>query len=140
MIPEQAKEEALNFLTRRARSENEVRRRLSQLGWEEEIQENVITWLYHYGYLDDLAYAAAYIRDKLRFHPCGSLKLKQELEEKGISETDVNQALNKNYPIELEVKLARHLFRKQIKRGRSEIQAKRYLYGKGFSGEIIGDI
>lgn len=137
MISETAKDDALSFLTARSRSEEEVRRHLAGKSHSSADIDMVIDWLYEYEFLDDTAFAGAYIRDKLRFHPCGSLKLKHELLAKGIDETTAERALAKNYPKQLERRLAWHFYKKQRERGRSDQQAKRYLYGKGFAGDTV---
>ncbi len=140
MIFEAAKDDALTFLTTRARSEFEVRNHLTVKGWSVEQIDAVIDWLLEYGFLDDAAFTGAYIRDKLRFHPCGPKKLKHELMAKGVDESTVDRELSKNFPPQLEHRLAWHFYKKQRKRGRNDLQAKRYLAGKGFSGDTIAYI
>lgn len=137
MISEAAKDDALKFLATRARSENEVRNHLTAKGWSLEQIEAVIDWLYEYDFLDDSAFAGAYIRDKLRFHPCGPMKLKHELFVKGVDESIVDRELAKNFPPKLEYRLAWHFYKKQRQHGRSDVQAKRYLAGKGFCSHTI---
>lgn len=137
MISQRHKDAALKFLAPRRRTEQEMRLHLEKLDLALEEVEALVTWLYGYGYLDDDAYAAAYIRDKLRFHPCGSLRLRQELWDKGVDEGTIQAALAENLPVDLERRFLRHFYLKARKRGRSHVQALRYVAGKGFPSDLI---
>ncbi|MFP5527340.1 regulatory protein RecX [Peptococcus simiae] len=137
MISQRHKDAALKFLAPRRRTEQEMRLHLEKLDLALEDIEALVAWLYSYGYLDDAEYAAAYIRDKLRFHPCGSLRLRQELRDKGVDEATLQAALAANLPVDLEKRFVKHFYLKARKRGRTHVQALRYVAGKGFPGDLI---
>lgn len=134
---EGAKKDAMRYLAAKARSEAEMRRYLSKREWPDDMIDDTVDWLYHYEYLDDEAYAGAFIRDKLRFHPCGRLKIRYDLLGRGVDEHFIDRAMARNYPETLEMRLARHFYKKTVERGRSREQALRYLHQKGFSGAAI---
>lgn len=135
-----AKTDATTYLARRTRSEVEMVRYLQEKGYQGDLIDAVISWLYELEYLDDLAFAEAYIRDKLRFHPCGSKQIRIELDGRGINEDNIRKALMKNYPRSLELRMAQMLAKKKMKVSKSKNQIKRYLYQKGFEPDIISEI
>lgn len=132
-----AKNDALSFLVRRERSEQEMREFLASKNHGENDIEKVIDYLYYFEYLDDEAYAGKYIRDKINFYPCGSEKLRLELEKKGIATSIIEQSLEENFNDEQELALAKDLL---IKKKSTEIDVekkRRYLYQKGFSLDVV---
>ncbi len=140
MINQSHKDAALKFLAPRRRTEQEMRRHLAEKDLAQEDIAAVVDWLYGYGYLDDAAFAEAYIRDKLRFHPCGSLRLRQDLRRYGVAEDVLQRALAKNLPVELEKRFLNHFYQKARRRGRTHEQALRYVAGKGYPGELIHEL
>ena len=79
----QALKFAMKLLDIRKRSVFEIRKRLKQKEFEEEIINEVIKELFEYGYLNDEEFAEAYINDRINFNPRGSFLVKKELREKG---------------------------------------------------------
>lgn len=84
---------ALRFLTPRARSTAEVRERLSREGVSEDGIVEVLARLRQWGYLDDKAFAQAWVSDRTRLRPTGSKRLQAELREKGIEQDIISQVL-----------------------------------------------
>ncbi|MCC8097519.1 MAG: RecX family transcriptional regulator [Eubacterium sp.] len=80
-----ARDTALWFLGYRMRSRREITDRLKRDETPEDIIERVIGFLEEYGYIDDRAFAKAYIEEKRRLKGYGGIRLKQELYAKGIS-------------------------------------------------------
>lgn len=137
---EKAKQQALKWVARKARSEQEVRQYLEEAAYTDDIIEEVIAYLYSYQYLDDAALAGMFIRDRIRFHPCGRDKLRYDLSRKGVSDAFIEAALEENFSDEDEHVLATGLYEQQLARGRSAVQAQRYLYSKGFSADAISRV
>ncbi len=81
---------AMQLLERFDRTERDLRRKLKDSFYPEEIIGDIIDYVKKYKYLDDVRYACNYIR------MCGekysSLELKRRLFEKGIREEDVEMA------------------------------------------------
>ena len=88
-----AREEALRFLTARARSIHEVAEKLKRRGFGAEVVEQVTAELQRLRLLDDRAFARDWIDAKLRSRPSGARRIHQELRQKGISEELVAEAL-----------------------------------------------
>lgn len=80
-------EAGLRFLEARARSVAEVRRRLSQAGYREELVTATIERLSELGMLDDEAFATQWVESRDRAHPRGEHALMLELRQKGIDAT-----------------------------------------------------
>lgn len=77
-------EAALRFLEPRERSIGEVRRRLSRVGYRDELVEGAIARLVELGMLDDQAFARTWIESRDRARPRGERALRFELARKGI--------------------------------------------------------
>jgi regulatory protein len=86
-----ARDAALSLLAHRARSREELRRRLQRKDLPPAVIEQTMAWLDERGYLDDRAFAEALVRDRLRLRPRGRVGLIQELRRKGVGE-DIAQA------------------------------------------------
>jgi regulatory protein len=79
-----AREAAIRLLAQRARSEAELRQRLTRKGIAPAVVDRTLAWLDERGYLDDRAFAEAFVRDRLRLRPRGRVGLIQELRRKGV--------------------------------------------------------
>lgn len=79
-----AREAAYRLLARRARSVVELRRALARRQFSAAVVDGVLAELGDRGYLDDAAFAAAFVRDRLRLRPTGRSRLVQELRGRGI--------------------------------------------------------
>ncbi|HUG48186.1 MAG TPA: regulatory protein RecX [Candidatus Limnocylindria bacterium] len=86
-------EAAAAFLAVRPRSVAETRRRLSQLGYRQPLVEQVLERLTEMGYLDDEAFAQAWIESRDRARPRGEGALRRELAVKGVQRETVAAVL-----------------------------------------------
>ncbi|MCD8089565.1 MAG: RecX family transcriptional regulator [Clostridiales bacterium] len=133
-----AKETALRFLGFRMRSRKEIYDRLKKDDFAEEITEGVIAFLEEYGYIDDKAFAKAYIDEKRRLKGYGGIRLKQELLCKGISREIID-----GFSDELEnddIEIIKKAIDKKLKgRPPEDMKEKQRLFGhlirKGFPYE-----
>jgi regulatory protein len=91
--PELVLAAALRFLEARARSVAEVRRRLTQAGYQVPLVDGAIERLVDLGMLDDAAFARTWIESRDRARPRGERALRQELRLKGLDGTLVDEAL-----------------------------------------------
>ncbi len=76
---------ALNFLSYRQRTGREVRRKLADRGFSEQTIEAAMRRLHAVGLVDDVAFAGAYVRDRIAHRPMGMRRMVRELYMKGIS-------------------------------------------------------
>lgn len=84
---------AARFLEARPRSIAEVRRRLTAAGYRPELVEAAVGRLGELGYLDDEAFALAWIESRDRAHPRGEHALRRELRLKGLDGSLVERVL-----------------------------------------------
>jgi regulatory protein len=86
-------EAAAAFLAVRPRSVAETTRRLRHLGYPEPLIESVVERLVEMTYLDDAAFARAWVESRDRAHPRGEIALRRELALKGVPRSIVEEVL-----------------------------------------------
>jgi len=139
-----AREAALNLLSFRARSAVELRRRLVRKEFPPEVADECIASLQEAGLLDDAAFAASFVRDRMRFRPRGRMRLAQELRARGVDADTAHAAIGEAMEGEdvSELELAREVAARWSPRaGEDPLRARRRLYGllarRGFGGETV---
>jgi regulatory protein len=91
VLPARCIKRALNLLRKKNFAENELRTKLSDGGYPQEIVDNAIEYVRSYGYIDDVRYACDYIR----YHSSqgrGKMRIRLDLSRKGISSDDFEKA------------------------------------------------
>lgn len=86
-------EAALRFLEPRERSIGETRRRLSRIGYREDLVEGAIARLVELGMLDDQAFARTWIESRDRVRPRGERALRFELARKGVDRATADETI-----------------------------------------------
>jgi regulatory protein len=86
-------EAALRFLEPRQRSIGEVRRRLTRVGYREDLVEGAIARLVELEMLDDAAFSRTWIESRDRARPRGERALRRELALKGIQREVVDESM-----------------------------------------------
>jgi len=89
----EAREAGLRLLSHRARSRRELETRLRKKGFPGKLVARVAGELEERGYLDDAAFARAYVSDRLRLRPRGRRALERELRQKGVTGEVAEEAL-----------------------------------------------
>jgi regulatory protein len=92
--PSEVLDAGARFLEARPRSVDEVRRKLSRLGYRAELVEAAIIRLSDLHYLDDDAFARAWVESRDRSRPRGEHALRRELELKGVDRAVVAAVLD----------------------------------------------
>ena len=92
--PAQVLEAGARFLEARHRSVAEVRRKLTRLGYRADLVTDAIERLGELGYLDDDAFARAWVESRDRAKPRGEHALRRELGQKGVDRTLVDAVLD----------------------------------------------
>jgi regulatory protein len=90
---ERAMQQALLFLSYRARSENEIRKNLSKHEIPDAVIEETIERLRREGFADDKKFASAWVENRSTFRPRGRRALALELRQKGIDDLTIESAL-----------------------------------------------
>ncbi len=91
---QQALQQAFSYLSYRPRSEQELRRYLSQKGHAPETIDATMARLREYHYLDDEVFAISWVENRQRFRPRGARLLRAELRQKGVEPEVVEQAIS----------------------------------------------
>ena len=91
--PDVVMEAAAAFLSVRSRSVEETRRRLRHLGYPPALCDQVVERLVELGYLDDLAFARAWVESRDRARPRGEVALRRELQQKGVPDDTIAEIL-----------------------------------------------
>ena len=86
-------EAAAAFLAVRSRSVEETRRRLNRHGYPTELVDEVVDRLVELAYLDDAAFARAWVESRDRARPRGEVALRLELQRKGIADDTIRLVL-----------------------------------------------
>lgn len=141
-------EYAVRALGRRMRTEAELRRLLSARVEPEESGATkvraVLARLREYGYLNDASFAETYTRLRQENEKFGARRVRQDLHQKGVASSQIEEAVQARYGAVDEVALARqHLERKRIAAPTNEKETARVmrrLVGAGFSTGAIRSV
>ena len=141
-----AKDYAFKLLSYRPRSIKEIEDRLKKKDYSAKVILEVIKSLKRLKFLNDKEFSRMWVESRIKTRPMGRYRLYQELIQKGIDRDLIEKTLN-NYREEEEIKLARELAQRKLKRSYQnldEVTTKRRLYGflqrRGFSYDIIQEV
>jgi regulatory protein len=136
---ERSYEKALNFLSYRPRSTEEVRRNLRKKQVDAEVIEAVIERLLRAGLLDDGEFARYWVDNRVKFNPRGARALRHELWSKGVSDRIIDETLEDfteesaaRQVAQAGIRRYKHLDRETCRRRLSAYMARR-----GFSYAVI---
>lgn len=126
-----ALDKALTYITASMKTERDIRAYLRKKGYLEDVSDYVVEKMRSYGYLDDAAYARAYIEHAGKKK--GSRLIAMELRQKGVSDEAIEEALSS---VSGEEESARRVLEKYL-RGKTpdrttRAKAYRHLLSKGF--------
>ncbi|REJ75395.1 MAG: hypothetical protein DWQ47_07915 [Acidobacteria bacterium] len=137
---------AVNLLTYRPRSEEELRTRLLEKPWtNQEIVGEVIGKLKKYGYIDDEDFARGLAKSKLKQKPLGRFRLKHDLRRKKLDEATIEAALDDAFEEIPEEDLIERAIEKRIRvRGEPKDRSDKkklfdHLVRQGFGYDLIRD-
>lgn len=91
-LVEKAKEAAIRYIEYRPRSIDETRRQLQKKEYPEAVIEEVVDRLEAVKLLDDAAFARYWVEQRDTFKPRSKIALQQELRQKGIDRTLIDEA------------------------------------------------
>lgn len=136
-----AKNKALSVLSKSDQSEKKLREKLLN-DYDENIVEEVIEFLKGYKLINDNLLAEKIVHDNMNLSKFGKNKIKQNLYNKGIAASDIQNAISQIDPDE-EYENAKYLAEKRLKRLKGEDKNKinqkiyQHLAYKGFNYDII---
>ncbi|ADB41023.1 regulatory protein RecX [Spirosoma linguale] len=133
---------AAMFCAYQERTQQEVRDRLKEWGvWGDDAEE-VIAELIQQNYLNEERFAKSFAGGKFRVKGWGKRKIKQHLQQRGITGYNLDQAMNEIAPDDYRGTLSDLLAKKrQSLRGDSPLVVKqklvRYALSKGYEPDLI---
>lgn len=136
----EAKQKALSLLNYMDRTELQLRQKLKEKSFEDEVIDEAINYVKSFGYINDVGYAERYILNKQ------ASKSKREiyasLSQKGINREDIECAMEHCYEAEDELTAIFRLCEKRhfVVEEATDIEKKRmyhYLLRKGFRNEDV---
>lgn len=143
---ERAKEKALNYITGKLKTKNEVKLKLAQCGFNQDITDEVIFALENENFLNDRLYAELFIDDKIKINGYGKNKIKSLLIQRGISSFVFQDLLDKlDFDDEFENALKLGIKKLKLLKNEDNLFKKKqklinYLAYRGFSFEIINRV
>lgn len=131
-VRDKARYQALGQLSRRQRSEWELRDYLKRKEYAPEIIQQVIEWLTEYGYVDDKKFADAWIANRRLLKATSARRLRQELKQKRVSDEVIDEALAEDETDENQV--LRELVERKRKQTKyqDDLKLMQYLSRQGF--------
>lgn len=129
---DEAKEKAVRYLVLQLRTEEEVKNKLRKLNVEEDIIIEVTEYLKSIGYIDDVKYVEAYLRQCISIPKYSVYEIKMKLIQKGVNKNIVSEKLEEFDRYNYEKSLINKLLNGKLKKMDS-LKQKAYLYRRGFS-------
>lgn len=136
-----AKNKALNILSKADQAEKKIREKLST-DFEEDTINRVIEFLKKNNFINDNLLAQKIVNTNLNLNKCGKNRIKQNLYNKGLDESAINEAMS-DIDSDAEFDNAMYLVKKRYERVKNEDKRKVYqklsqhLAYKGFNYDII---
>ena len=143
VVCKRAKARALHLLNDMGRTEAQLRTKLGQGGYTEEIVEEAIAYVKSFGYLNDWDYARSLIEG--RKHKKSRMELYGALLQKGVAKEEAERALEEYYDSEDSKAAIEAILKKKkfVPESADRIQKQKmgsYLMRKGFKYEEIRKI
>lgn len=141
-----ARDRALRFLSYRDRSEKEVRTRLGDAGYDENIIEWVIAELKRLNLINDQRFARSFAQTQMIIRPRGEHILKRELKQKGIDAELIDRIIEQVYEEKDQFSVALELAKQRKKRNKNidEMKARKrvsdFLLRRGFGWDIVSEV
>jgi len=143
--PEKARAYAFLLLKFRLRSQNELKARLKQKGFSEELAVDTVNFLKDRDFIDDRVFAKNWITSRLK-RSVGLKKIRLELAQKGLASEIIAEGLagvKEGYnEKQVALRLAKERFLKL--KGVELVKAKGRIYGylmrRGFPSDVVNDI
>lgn len=136
-VRDKARYQALGQISRRQRSEWELRDYLKRKGYEPEVIEQVIKDLGEGGYVDDQKFADAWINNRRLLKAASARRLRQELRQKRVADEVIDQALAADETDEREVLKDLVERKRKITRYQDDQKLMQYLSRQGYNYDDI---
>lgn len=143
---ERAKSRAINYISGKLKTKYEVRLKLKENGFAEDVIDEVLDILEKEEYLNDKVYCEIFIEDKKKINGYGKNKIKSLLIQKGISKNIFEDFLNEfEYDEEFDNALKMGIKKLELLSNEEDNFKKKqkiinYLTYRGFGFDVINDV
>ena len=143
---ERAKSRAINYISGKLKTKYEVRLKLKEKDFTEDIIDEVIDILEKEEYLNDRLYCEVFIEDKKQLNGYGKNKIKSLLIQKGVSKSVFEDFLDEfEYEEEFDNALKMGIKKLNLLSNEEDVFKKKqklinYLAYRGFSFDVINDV
>ena len=143
---ERAKSRAMNYISGKLKTKYEVRLKLKENGFAEDVIDEVLDILENEEYLNDRVYCEIFIEDKKKLNGYGKNKIKSLLIQKGISKNIFEDFLNEfEYDEEFDNALKMGIKKLELLSNEEDNFKKKqniinYLTYRGFGFDVINDV
>jgi regulatory protein len=142
------KQSALNFLSRRQHSKNELRTKLKQKKFEHRFIEETLNDLEQSMYVNDSSFARIFTDEKIKAKNWGKNKIKSELIKRGVSSSVISDVIEEKFSGDFEIDAGLELARKKLKKllnrkyDQKKIQTSifSFLVSRGYEYELCKQI
>ncbi len=139
ILAKRAKKRAMHLLEKMDRTEKQLRDKLTENGYPNDLVDEAVEYVRSYHYIDDRRYAENYIR--YRQESKSRILLKNELLRKGISSQIIDEAMEAEYHMDPRTLIDQWLKKKGYSSSEQDSEKERkigqFLLRKGFSWEDI---
>lgn len=121
----------------------DVERKMKRWEVEEEVRKRVVQKLVKERFIDEERFAKAFVRDKFRYNHWGSVRIRQELRMRGISERNIEEALKEMGEQDEVLETLRTMVERKRPsvKGKNEYEIRgkliRFALGRGFQMEDV---
>jgi regulatory protein len=143
-----ARSKALQYLTGKPRTAEEVRRNLRKNDHSETAIEDALAWLREHDYVDDAAYAQRYAQQRFDSKGYGPRRIRHELKKRGVDKRHTDRALDEAIERDEALEHARSHARKRLSRlerdepnpWKRRKKLSDYLLRRGFTHGMIREV
>jgi len=142
-----AKIDVIRFLSYRPRSEREICIKLKRKNYPDITIKQTIAWLLEKNLLNDREFSKMWIKGRMANKPVGKIKIKKELEQKGINSNIIEDVIKNFFEKDTDELEVAHKFienkRKSLKLKNIKLEPKKainILKNRGFSYNVINSI
>ncbi len=135
-----ALERAMNYIARGRRTSAQMRKYLVGKQYSDDVVDYVMDKMKYYGYVDDQAYAAAYVEQNMSTK--GARRLKQELIQRGISAEHAEAYAEQDDELSRQNadRLAQKYMRGKTGDIKTLVRLQRYLVSRGYDYDTVNEI
>lgn len=135
-----ALERAMNYIARGRKTSFQLRKYLTDKEYAPAVVNYVMDKMKYYGYIDDKAYAQAYVEQNSQSK--GARRVKQELIQRGIkmSEAEEVSEQERDFSLDNATRLAARYMRGKDCDIKTIVKLQRYLVSRGYDFDIVNSV